>query len=203
MSRKLYVSTWLLFCVLGILSAQKNERDSTWMENIISRGGEYQISNQTLDDIRMGKLLNKNVFGNQYIEILPESYRDTSLIQNNPSYGIHLFHISPAEVLMFQHAPDSILIIKSALINKPNDVLVQEYIRIPLSQIENNVPLTINELEVYHGAFRNVIAPKPVLTFSAENILQNIFSPTERHKMENRKNANAWKTYNMEDMDEY
>lgn len=200
MIRKLYLSAILFFCILGILSAQKNQRDSIWMESILSRGGEYQISSQTLEDIRQGKLFNKDVFRNEYIEILPESYRDTSLIQNNPSYGINLFHISPAEVLMYQHTPDSLFIIKSAQLSKPNDVLIQEYIRIPLSQIENSIPLTTTELDVYHGAYREFIMPKPVLTFSTEDILQYIFNPAERHKMQNRKNANAWKTYNMEDL---
>lgn len=201
MKRKIYISSFLLFCILGILSAQKTYRDSAWVDYIISQGGEYQISEQTLEDIRMGKLLNKNVFGNQYIEMLPELYRDTSLIQNNPSYGIQLFHISPAEVLMYQHTPDSLLIIKSAQLSAPNDVEIKEYFRIPLSQIENKVPYAI-EMDLYHGAYTNFIVSKPILTFSSEEIIQNIFSPTERHKMQNRKNANAWKTYNMEDMDD-
>lgn len=201
MYRKLYLLTVFIFFMLGILSAQIDKRDSTWVANIVSQGGEYQISDQVLDDIRQGKLLNIELFNDGFSKTFPEVLKDKTITKNSMLYGLNLLHLSPTEALLYQNKPDSILIVKSAVLAIPDNVLVKEYFRIPRSLLETKKPYTI-EPDVYDGSFRDFIVPKPIVTFSAEEGLEDIFQPDERHKKKNHKDADSWKNYNLEDMNE-
>lgn len=170
---------------------------------------EYQLNQETLDAIRNGTLLHNDRAAMQPLlspSDLPVSrefgeirdpehmFRDLSILQL-PFSGI----------LLYRYEPDSILIVRSAYLKDVDDVLVREYFRIPHSSIEITAPgadLDVPDIEFVNGEWQGNLHPRTFAIFSAENGLEDLFEPTERHKRENRRNANAWKTYNMEDMDE-
>lgn len=199
--RKIYLSTIFIFFILGLLSAQINKRDSAWIAEIVSQGGEYQISDQLLDEIRQGKLLNIEIFNNEQLGPFPEVFKDKTIAKSSILCGLNLLHLSPAEALLYQNKPDSILIVKSALLGTPNNIMVKEYYQIPHSLLETKEPYTL-ELNMYDDTFKDFIVPKPIITFSAEQGLEDIFEPEERHKHKNHKDDNSWKHYNLEDMED-
>jgi len=199
--RKIYLSVVFIFLILEILSAQINKKDSAWVSETVTQGGEYQISETLLEDIRRGKLQHIEIFNNEVPGAFPEAFENETVNKNSMLYGLNLLHLSPKEVLLYQYKPDSILIVKSAELGLPNHVLVKEYFQIPRSQLEIKEPYAI-ELNMYDGAFRNFIVSKPVVTFSTEEGLEEIFQPAERHKMNNHKDTDSWKHYNLEDMNE-
>jgi len=197
MERKKYVATIFVFFMAGMLSAQIDKKDSVWVADIISQGGEYEISDQVLKQIREGGLPNLEIFEDKSMPSSPELVEEETVAKDNQFLGLHALHLSPTDILLYRHKSDSVFIVKSATLSAPNNVWVKEYFQIPRSWLQPKVPYAI-EQGVYNGSFMNFIVAKPILTFSAEEGLERIFSPEERHKTRDRKAEKILKNYESE-----
>ncbi|MCC8153074.1 MAG: hypothetical protein LIP01_01975, partial [Tannerellaceae bacterium] len=207
--RSIYIIILLNLLPYSTLSAQGVDRDSIWIQDIISNGGEYQLRPEVIEAIRNGTLLN---IGAPVSEPrlsssgLPVS-KDFDIIgaRDNMFDGLHILHLPSYGGMLYQYEPDSLLIIHSALLQDEENILVREYFRIPHTSIEITAPgadLLLPDPEVIRGEWYGNLRARTFITVDAEEGLEEIFDPVERNKVRNRKNANAWKYYNMQEMDE-
>ncbi|MCD7938416.1 MAG: hypothetical protein LUG98_16275 [Tannerellaceae bacterium] len=196
--RQFIISVFVFICSSTAVLAQRVEQDSLWIRDVISNGGEYQLNPEVWDAIRNGTLLNANLPVSAPLGALP-------VMPVNTGFDLRIYHL-PNSSFLYRYDPVSLLVVRSALIRDIDNVLVWEYYRIPHTSIEISAPgddLFPQDVELINGEWEATIHPRTYATFSAEEGLEDLFEPTERHKRENRKKANAWKTYNMQEMEDY
>lgn len=207
--RGLYIFILLSLFTWGSVSAQWLEKDSLWVEDVISNGGEYRLNPETMEAIRNGTLLNSEMFKSAPVMApgrLPISKEFPEVgVQDSLFHGLNILHLPPSVVLLYQNEPDSILIINSAVLKEKDNILVTGFFRIPHTSVEITAPnadLLLPDIELINGEWQGNLRARTFSVFSAEDGLEEIFEPTERQKAKNRRDANAWKTYNMQEMDD-
>ncbi len=200
MWRIIIILTGLQFCLAGIVAAQSYEQDSVWVSDLLSRGGEYRLNEETWNAIRNGTLLKTDNSPFRFSPSTLPIVRDFEIKVDDKDMfeGLDLWHLSPDDVLLYRPLGDSILVIHSAAFTDYNTFLVKEYAKIPHSLVEVNEQDYLPEIQVWDGEWRGTLKGAARLDYSGEDVLEDVFSPTERHKHKNRKEADAWKYYNME-----
>ncbi|MCC8133018.1 MAG: hypothetical protein LIP04_05120 [Tannerellaceae bacterium] len=152
-----------------------------------------------------GELLNSEKYDLKWVETPAGTAFDKEARKDSLFHNLNLLRIDPEGMLLCQRSPDSLLIVKSALILNPQDIIVREYFHIPYSAPQESISISnspIWEGKVYDGEWIGTFNLGPHKAFSAEDTLEEIFWPGERNKAKNRRDANAWKYYNLEDMEE-
>ncbi|MCD7977223.1 MAG: hypothetical protein LUG51_08705 [Tannerellaceae bacterium] len=205
MNKKIF---FILVCIWtsGMLFSQTENRDSIQISPLLREGREYRLNDETLEAIRRGELINNRVLNPLGITTPSGTPLDTEYRKDQLFDNLNLLQIDRSGALLFQHREDSLLIVKSAIILPPQDIIVNEYFYIPNpTYAEETISMDdsfIPGAKVYDGRWIGTFNLGPHSSFSLENTLEEIFWPEERHKEINRRDANAWKYYNLQDMDD-
>ena len=156
----------------GICFAQWTEKDSLWLENILSGKEKLELAPEVKKAIESGTFIDmKN--HRQELSLPPSQY---TILKEFEGIGIpdtmqkHIdYRRMPPSVFSLYFMPDS---------------------------------FGMNELQSFYiptqpGASYAPTGLGLVIVFSAEDAMRYIFWPSHRAKKRNRKNATAWKWYNM------
>ncbi|WP_080904631.1 hypothetical protein [Parabacteroides sp. Marseille-P3160] len=180
-----------------VMHAQEQEEwtreDSIWLEGIKSGKIKLKLNDQTLKSIKSGTLISPDAALQGIQKSAPSHLPITKSFS-----GIHpLESLSPnlsAGTRWLEHKrlalPDSVAMKKINYKDLPPGVFVHYE---PKYLPELDLP----SFRIYGSDKEDLKArtPKPLATFSAEDLLRSIFWKSHRAKKRNAQKANAWKTY--------
>jgi hypothetical protein len=170
MDKKLLLLFILCLQHTETLYAQWTEQDSIWLQDVLSGKKDLQLKPEVLKAIEEGS----------FIRTDPPSMREDT--QSMP-----LQHLISKDFSEY---------IKPTENTKPTDslfILPAVFMRLGLNEPLPQDPIN----KAAYTPKGKVTAPVPLgVSFSASDILNSIFLPSERAKARNRKKANAWKSYN-------
>lgn len=194
---------WLFVCMNGTdyMYAQWTEKDSVWLNDIISGKEQIKLNPETMKAIESGTFINSERPDNQHLSappILPITKEFDITPADTTQEQIDYRSIPPAVFARYRLELDSIRIMRGAYTSKePNKV--KDEIQI------GNLPITVKAgaqnlflEEVKDGQRRGSVGASAKAKFSLDDILLFLLSPTERNKRKNKKRAKAWQHYNMQ-----
>lgn len=180
MSNRIILSFTLCLVNWGTMYAQWTEQDTSRIEDVQTGKQKIKLNQETLRAIQSGTLIN---FDSPKPANQPKPYRSKTYITKD--FDLKAVPGIPRETM------DALLIpqqAKDSSLNIPPRVF---------SQLSFNY-LPAKEIRAFKVSSKsdNLKATPAGFSFSAEDLLQSIFSKSGRAKRRNLKKANAWKTYN-------
>ncbi len=164
----------LILCCIhntSLLYAQWTEKDSLWLQDVLSGKEQIKLNPEVLKEIEEGTLINMDIISPK--EQMKSTPSEMPLAKDFTEF------VKPGNA---EHMPDDPWAI-------PPAVFMRYGMDIPLledkfSKAAISIPQSIRA---------NAARPSGL---SFNDLLQNFFDPSFRAKQRNRKNANAWKNYN-------
>jgi len=169
MSNRVIMSFSICLLNLGLMNAQGIEKDTIWIDNGQMDKQKICLNEETMRAIQSGTLIN---FDSPKPVTKPRPYRMKIAITKD--FGLKPVAGLPMEITDTLHIPPSVF-------------AKLKFSFLPVKEVTGfKVSSKSDELRATPAGF----------AFSAEDLLQSIFSKTARAKKHNRKHATAWKTYN-------
>lgn len=204
MDKRLILLLFICAHQTGNLYAQWTEKDSVWLEDILSGKEQLRLNPETMESIRAGNLINTGKPSMELLSappILPIS-KDFDIRPSDTTSDnvIDYNKMPPAVFLLHKNEltlrPDTAKMLKEGAFSMPD---LKDKNRIQI----NNTPVSVaaQATNIYNdqvkdGQKRGGFVLSTRVTFSLNDILMGIFSKTERAKRRNRKRAKAYKYYN-------
>jgi len=202
MKRVSIIGLLYLFWFVHSASGQWTEKDSLWLQQVLSGEEDLKLSPEVEKAILGGTLLNTGQPNTPLLAappILPISKDFSDMILPDTIRDVlDLLDLPPAVFMKYMTKYDSIAKINPGAYTPTRAELQQPGIKIP--GIPTYVETGAGNLflpEVRDGQKRGSINLTLRTTFSAEDILRTLFWKSERDKKRNRKKATAWKYYNI------
>jgi len=185
----------------GIAFAQWTEKDSIWLENVLSGREELKLNNETQKAIKEGSFLHDKYPLNKPLvapPILPITKDFTDIITPDSALNaIDFDHLSPEVVILKRLKEMDSLKVNTDAFKLPQTVIPKDKIRIGDSPVSIAVGAqNLFSPEVKDGQRRGSIGGSATFTYSLNDFLLFIFSRKERQKRKNRKKAEQLKFYN-------
>ena len=178
----------IILCLSTSTKAQDwSKKDSIWLQKVLSGEEPLQLNEGTQKAIESGTLLSPDPYIQEQMKISPAEYpiiRSFEGITAPENRRKQPHELPPAVYKLYGlDAVDSL----------PDATLSTRL-----------YPKTIVELKALDALTprKATVDDKAVLrygaggSFNAEDLLRSVFWPSQRAKNRNKKNANAWKTYN-------
>jgi len=192
----------IVICIMqtGVVFAQWTKEDSVWMQDVTSGKVKVKLDPEVQKAIDEGTFIIIGPSDNQPSSASPtlpidKSFEGIKPEQHDENSRLPFdFTQFPPSVFMLMDI-DSIL--PKSLVIVPSRIPAIEMKVIPLGKSRfyivgntRNSPITIKD-----GIRSNAVSTGIGMSFSLDEILCQIFSPSERAKKRNRKHATAWKYY--------
>ncbi len=201
MEKRLFV-LFIVFYNTGNLYAQWTEKDSLWLQEVLSGKEQIRLNPETMKAIESGSLINNSDAPKPELlsapPILPISKDfDLQLLDSTGQKEMDPSKVPPAVYLLYKTelGHDSTLLKNSGAFKMP-DLRNKDWIQLGNSPV--SVALKADNVynkNVKDGYTRGGVIGTTRISFSLNDILMGIFSKEERAKRRNRKKANAWKVY--------
>ena len=179
----------IILCLSTSTKAQDwTKKDSIWLQRVLSGKEPIQLNEDTKKAIESGTLLSPDPQIQEQMKISPaewpitKTFEGITTLENRKKQP----HELPPGVykLYGLDATDSLPDATRSMTLYGKTVL------------ELNVLDTLTPQKVIIGDNNDKLLRIMTIHFSAEDALRTIFWPSQRAKNRNKKNANAWKTYN-------
>ncbi|MCD7937804.1 MAG: hypothetical protein LUG98_13175 [Tannerellaceae bacterium] len=201
MKRVTSISLISVFCFIHAATGQWTERDSIWLQQVLSGEEELRLSPETEETIRAGTFLNSGMPQTPLLAappVLPISKDFSDVILSDTIRDpLDILSLPPAVFKWYVQQIDSVPEINRNAYTPLHPLVPKEWVDIPGAPVQlktgaGNLFLP----EVRDGQSRGSLNLNTRTTFSAEELLRTIFWKSERAKRRNRKHATAWKNYN-------
>ena len=193
---------WFLSCFTSTASAQWGDKDSVWLQDILSGKQQIQLNPETMKAIESGDLINfdfpenKPLMAPPFLPILKE-FEDI-LADNDSAYNkVDPVSLPPSVYKLHVLLKDSSFTISEDVFKVSRSLLPKDEIQVgktPVSISAGAKNLFLEEVK--DGQKRGSVGGSAIMRFSFESMLLGIFSKKERAKRRNRKKATIWKHYN-------
>lgn len=194
-------TTCLCSLILFTLSlhAQWTREDSVWIEGVKSGKIKLELNPETKKAIDEGRLIKiappQNAMRGSAAQ-LPITKEFTDIKPEEEEYGHSINPASlPPAILLRLDVPDSARIKSFVYVAPPTDYISMKLIPIGTSGLYVTAHTGDLNPIVKDGQSRGGAMGGVGFAFSMEDILRQIFMPSERAKKRNRKHATAWKYY--------
>ena len=204
MRKKKLISLLLVYLSPISVYAQWTEKDSLWLDGVLSGKEQIRLNPETMKAIREGTFINTDPSVPKLLSappILPIS-QEFDIAPQDTLFGdtIDYRTMPPAVYALYRHhkaaKSDTIERLLENAFSMP-DLTDKERVRIGKSPVTIAAKAeNIYNDAVKDGQKRGGFTGSARVTFSLNDILMGIFNKTERNKRRNKKRAQAWKTYN-------
>lgn len=192
-----YLCSLILFTMS--LHAQWTKEDSVWIEGVKSGQIKLELNPETKKAIEEGRLIKIAPPNNEMRESsaqLPITKEFTDIKPEDEAYQKLIDPSSlPPAILLRLDVPDSAQIRSFVYVAPPKDYISMKLIPIGTSGIYVTAHTGDLNPIIKDGQSRGGAMAGVGIGFSMEDILRQIFMPSERAKKRNRKYATAWKYY--------
>ncbi|MDR1344665.1 MAG: DUF4858 domain-containing protein [Tannerellaceae bacterium] len=154
--------------------SQWTREDSVWLQDVLSGKKELRLNKDVLKAIESGTLINTDG-GNSLLNYEPNPSSLNSLISKD--FSEYLMPLENGKAINSFNIPPSVFMLMDLNVPGPKYKINEAAFNIPQSAKKGPVRTTFG------------------VSLSFDDALKYIFMPSERAKIRNRKNANAWKSY--------
>jgi hypothetical protein len=193
MDKRLFLVFILFAQQSEALYAQWTKEDSVWLKDVLSGKKELRLKPEVLKAIESGTFINSDY--RPYVDQLMTAPRELPITKDfseyvKPSKDAPYPPESKLPKIDYEHMPPALF-----LLYIPDMRQKEDTIRFNMEGLEN-IPVAPRFNLTTDPLNKGLTIPPPSRSFNAAGSLEYLFSPTERAKARNRKNANAWKKYN-------
>lgn len=182
---KYCILIFILYTSTQLKAQEWTAKDSLWLKRVLSGEEKLQLNDETKRAIESGSLLSPDPNIQEQMQMNPmelpiiKSFEGITAPEKKHK---QLHELPPAVYKLYG------LDVKDSLPNATRSTTFYGKTIAELKALDKLTPkkATVNDKTTYSAGSG----------FSAEDLLRTIFWPSHRAKKRNKKNANAWKTYN-------